>query len=161
MVLLLGRGSDTLSAPSDVRRCGEIAGIDPVTPVLNGEYVLAEPGDGCPMFEPVPCTSSIEEYRSICGEGCRPATAAASNGDTWLVGCSVEVVVEGPVGPGLEGPMARECLRSPYDDEPFWFATGNNLAAPGALPFFAPGVFCWPSCETGDTMFPREPWCPN
>jgi hypothetical protein len=86
-----GESPSATQRPEVVRQCGELEGVEPVDPVIVGEYpiFLGEGGmDSCPIITPVPCTKPVAEYVDLCGAECTPKTAAGADGDAWLVGCA-------------------------------------------------------------------------
>jgi len=127
-------GSDApLERPTTARDCGELEGVEPVEPV-----VLGTDSFGCPVFAPVPCMKSTEDYRAICGTDCVPATALKANGDAWLVGCKTR---GGAVFCG--GPDYHEeiCGIDPFKNEVYWWSVTECSAV------FIYAAECWNSCD--------------
>jgi len=129
-----------IRAPKDRRSCGELDGVDPVAPVVVGKDDF-----GCPVFAPVPCTEAWESYGSLCGDGCRPESMVAANGDAWLVGCAA--VVDGPDGRvEIEPPPPPVCLLDPFEAEKYWLFFGSGCSNDA---LFSPGA-CWATCDPDD-----------
>lgn len=148
-----GDNSDPAQPPEVIRKCGGLEGVDPVEPVVVGQYPIelarGEMGS-CPMLAPVPCTRPIEDYLTVCGERCLPTTAVNPDGDTWLVGCAVNTRGMPCGGPDFH---RVECGRDPYNSNAYWFEF-RECQHP-----FVPFWFCWPPCD-GDPYNEPEEWCP-
>ena len=154
-LLACGEDASHPQRPEAVRKCGELDGVEPVAPVIVGEYPIELGRDetgSCPMFAPVPCTEPLSEYASLCGTECAPQTAEGTDGDTWLVGCAWALRGFPCVGFDFE---LVTCSRDPYSNDPYWFVFTE------CKPVFLPFSFCWPTCDDGET--PNEPaeWCPE
>ncbi|MDH3656305.1 MAG: hypothetical protein OEN21_18755 [Myxococcales bacterium] len=153
--ILVGCGGDSGSVPQAavVRLCGELDGVEPVEPVLLGQYPIelinGEIGS-CPMFAPVPCTETGAYYKAVCGEGCVARSAVSPEGDTWVVGCSRDDRLRGCSEFDFE---RVECARDPYDGNPYWFTFRECQHT------FFPYSFCWQDCA-GDPLGDSAEWCP-
>ena len=102
-------------APEQRREWGELDGVQPVEPVVVGEHPLSFGLEGsCPIIEPVPCTSPLDDYASLCGPDCWPATATHRNGDEWLIGCEHSLRV--PCA-DLDYMPKPKCYRDPSDGD--------------------------------------------
>jgi len=137
--------------PAKLRACGELEGVEPVEPVVIGEHPLENGLEGsCPIFEPVPCTSAIDAYDSLCGPDCWPATATKENGDEWLIGCEYSLMT--PCA-DLEYVSKPECYRDPFNGDQYWYTY------PGC-PSILEALFCWTRCNP-DQRWPAPPdYCP-
>lgn len=158
VVLLLAAAgcgeSEAPGPPELVRKCGELDGVEPVEPVVVGQYPIGLGRDetgSCPMFAPVPCTEPVNEYASLCGTECVPQTAQSSDGDTWLVGCAW--AMRGMPCGGLDFELVA-CGRDPYSNAGYWFEFRE--CEPAFLPFW----YCWPTCNDRDTLNEPQEWCP-
>ena len=153
LVAACGSSSNSNQAPKQRRGCGELDGVEAVEPVVVGEHPLSLGLEGsCPIFEPVPCTSSLEDYASLCGPDCWPATATHSSGDEWLIGC--EYSLPSPCGL-LEYESKPECYWDPFVGEEFWY---TYSWCPGVVE----ALFCWTPCDP-DQTWPTDPpdFCPE
>lgn len=140
VLLFLGCGdAQSAGPPASIRSCGDLDHLSPYEPVTMGEDEL-----GCPVFEPVPCTKPIEEYESVCGSGCLIATAAATNGDTWVVGCvAVEPV---PFGQSCaDSPSPPSCFVVPNSGQALWLIPENGC---GTLGGAIAQQRCWEPCNS-------------
>ena len=148
-----GDSTPAQQPPTDVRKCGELEGVEPVEPVVVGEFPLPafwEEVGSCPIIDPVPCTSPIAEYSSLCGSECTPQVAAGSDGDAWLVGCAWT-----HRGLPCGGPDYNEdhCVIDPLDGRAYWIHVDE------CDPVFLPMWLCWSPCDGDREEEPAE-WCP-
>lgn len=153
LLVACGGDSDTVPRSEVVRLCGELDGVEPVDPVVVGQYPVERAGGGtgsCPMFAPIPCTRPFADYIAVCGDGCQPTTAVTPDGDTWLVGCNVDLTGVGCSDPDFE---SVECARDPYEGNPYWFTFRECLHP------FLPYSACWRGCD-GAPLGESAGWCP-
>ncbi|MDH3652898.1 MAG: hypothetical protein OEN21_01390 [Myxococcales bacterium] len=152
-LLVAGCGSSRNSnqAPKQQRGCGELDGVEPVEPVVVGEHPLSLGLEGsCPIFEPVPCTSSLDDYASLCGPDCWPATGTHSSGDEWLIGC--EYSLRAPCA-DLDYVPEPKCYQDPFDGDEYWYTYPS-------CPIILEALFCWTPCDP-ERRWPDPPeYCP-
>ena len=147
-----GESPSATQRPEVVRQCGELEGVEPVDPVIVGEYpiFLGEGGmDSCPIITPVPCTKPVAEYVDLCGAECTPKTAAGADGDAWLVGCAWTMR-----GTPCGGPDYNEdhCVVDPNTDRTYWIHVNECDSV------FLPMWLCWSDCGE-ERIEPPAEWC--
>lgn len=152
LLVACGSDGDPNQAPKRIRACGELEGVTAVEPAVIGEHPLQNGIEGsCPIFEPVPCTSSREEYASLCGPHCWPATATRQNGDEWLIGCEYSLMT--PCADLDYTPKPR-CYVDPYAGERYWHTY------PGC-PSVLEALFCFTPCEPQPNWPDPPDFCPD
>ena len=135
-----------LGIPEMLRSCGELDGVGPVEPV-----VLGQDAEGCPIFEPVPCTQPRAYYEALCGEGCGAGVARNADGDEWVPGCWANCAPVAGID-GDEGPFFA-CHDDPVSGETLW-----SIVAPCASLYDR--MRCtWEPCEQVPTPLGRPESC--